>query len=167
MSRWLLLSLLLLCPVAGAQRGYVGGNVTLLTDGRYTSPLLGVQVGVGLGDHFELRGAFETIVLGSSLSADLLYRVPLEMLDVYLGAGPEVLFSPVAYPTVAVAQATPLGEPNPALHTTAGLELHTGNVGFFGEVQPVLTLKPFRFGYTKIRSGVNRLPAKVASTFTQ
>lgn len=154
MIRGLLLLLLLSCSVVHAQRGYLGANLTLLTDGHYTSPLFGVQVGVPLGARLELRGAFETVVLGSSLSADLLYRVghfgPLEG---YVGAGPEVLFSPTL--TVLPSQSTPLGTPNAGLHATAGLELRTGSVGFFGEVQPILTLEPVRLGYTKVRSGIN------------
>jgi hypothetical protein len=149
------LLLLLSCPVVHAQRGYLGADLTLLTDGHYTSPLFGVQVGVPLGSCLELRGAFETVVLGSSLSADLLYRVSFETHDIYLGAGAAVLFAPAAYPTVAAAQATPLGDPRPALHGVGGLELRTGSFGVFGEVQPILTLEPVRLGYTKVRSGLN------------
>ena len=147
------LLLLLGGSVACAQHPYVGANLTLLTDGRYTSPLFGVQVGVPLGSRLELRGAFETVVLGSSLSADLLYRAPFNTLDVYFGAGPEVLFAPGA--TITPAQRTPLGYANAGLHAAAGLELRTGSVGIFGEVQPILTLRPARLGYTKVRSGIN------------
>lgn len=140
--------------MACAQRAYVGANLTLLTDGYYTSPLFGVQVGGSLLPGLELRGAFETVVLGSSLSADLLYRVgPFGPLEGYVGAGPEVLFAPTA--AVLPAQVTPLGTPNAGLHGTVGLELRTGALGFFGELQPILTLGPPRLGYTKFRTGVN------------
>jgi len=154
MKRWLfLLSVVFSLGAAHAQRGYVGGNVTLLTDGRYPALLFGVQAGVGLAERLELRSAFETNVSGSSLSADLLYRLPFSALALYLGAGPEVLFSPLA--SILPAQATPLGNPNVGLHATVGLEYHVGRFGVFGDVQPILTLDYPHFGYAKVRSGVN------------
>ena len=157
MKRWVV-GLLALCALstAQAQTFYVGGSLALLTDGRYSSPFIGVQVGGALGLGVELRAALETQLYASGASVDLLYRSQLKAgLSGYGGVGADLLILPLMQPTPAVALATPLGEGSFTLHGTLGLEARPSQIGFFGEVQPTVTLNPARLGSTKLRAGVN------------
>lgn len=143
MKLWFV-GLLAICTLSAAQAQtvYVGGSLALLTEGRYSAPLLGIQLGAELVENLELRATVETVVATSSLGADLLYRVSLrDGFSTYGGVGPEVLFLPLTQTY--------------ALRGTLGLEVRTGQVGFFGEAQPLLTLADLHLGYAKFRTGVN------------
>lgn len=84
----------------------------------------------------------ETVVATASLGADLLYRVPLgDGFSAYGGVGPGILFLPLS-------QAY-------ALCGALGIEYGTGRVGFFSEVQPLLTRSDFGLDYGRLRTGVN------------
>jgi hypothetical protein len=158
-------TLIFLCLILGpscsqAQTLYAGVSASLLTDGRYSSPFIGVQFGAELADNLELRAAFDTQIYTSSLAADLLYRISLEGgFSTYLGAGSEVLFLPLLQPTPAsqVAPFQALGTPIYALRGTLGLEVRTKTFGFFGEVQPTFPFTTLQWDSARFRAGVNYL----------
>lgn len=149
MKQWVLSLLAVLgLGVGYAQESYVGVGGAVLTnfaDG--AAPLLGLQVGGPVTETLELRGTLDTLLFLSNLGADLLYAFDVSPeVEGYAGGG--VDFAYIFIPGLAAGSTV-------ALHGTAGLEFRTGSVGFFAEVQPILTLEPVRLGYTKVRSGIN------------
>jgi hypothetical protein len=155
-------TLIFLCLILGlscsqAQTLYAGVSASLLTDGRYSSPFIGVQFGAELVDNLELRAVFDTQIYTSSLAADLLYRISLEGgFSTYLGAGSEVLFLPLLQPTPA-AQVAPFQALVYTLRGTLGLEVRTKTFGFFGEVQPTFPFTTLQWDSARFRAGANYL----------
>jgi hypothetical protein len=123
----------------------VGGSVlTNFTDG--AAPLFSVQVAGPVAETLELRGTLDTLLFLSILGADLLYPFAVSpTLKGYVGGGAD--FAYIFIPGLAAGGTL-------TLHATAGLEVRTGGLGFYGEVQPY-TLLSAPLVALKARSGVN------------
>ena len=121
-------------PFAAAQPGgYLGIRLaggTALDETAETLPFLGIQAGI-LFTSFELRLTADTFLFASAAHADVLYTQWFSS-DVrgYVGGGFDT------YSNVFV------GESNPGVHATAGIEYRTGSVGLFVEGQPIYALNP-------------------------
>ena len=133
--------------VGQAQESYFGVGGTVVTNfAGGAAPLLGLQLGGPVADDLELRGTLDTLIFLSNLGLELLYTFEVSP-DVkgYAGGGGDFVY--LFLPDL-------LSEGGFALHGTAGLELRTGTVGFYGEVQPyTLVVAPTLA--LKARTGVN------------
>ncbi len=133
-KRWVMvLATTLALGVGQAQESYfgVGGTVvTNFTDG--AAPLLGLQLGGSVAEALKLRGTLDTLIFFSNLGLELLYTFEVSPdLKGYAGGGGDFVY--IFLPGLAEGSAF-------ALHGTVGLELRTGTVGFYGEVQPYALL---------------------------
>ena len=141
--------LLILITILGlssvqAQESYVGVGATLAD---FWFPMPSVQVG-GPVAQMEVRGTLSSILSFNDFGLDILYRFPISdaPLAGYVGGGPNaglVFFGG--------------GDLILGLRATAGLEYFTGNIGIYGELQPVIPISGFNgvpvFG--SLRTGVN------------
>lgn len=105
-----------------------------------------MQAGGPVAETLELRGTLDTVLLLSILGADLLYPFAVSpTLEGYAGGGADFAYLFVS----GLAAAGTL-----MLHATAGLEVRSGGLGIYGEVQPY-TLLSAPILALKARFGVN------------
>ena len=96
MRKWLpsVLAVLRL-SVVQAQGNYLGLGLTALPAANVEGgvlPLFGLQAGEPLLENLELRARFDTLLLGSTLAADVLHRLDVgQTTRLYLGVAPTCL----------------------------------------------------------------------------
>lgn len=141
----LIIVLVLSMSIAVAQESYFGLSTSIIISPVGAIPLPGIQFGTEISDNLEFRVSFESLLVVSLLSADILFieELPDETARYYFGGGPDILLLATPW----LSGALPMG-----LHATGGYEYLFDNIGIFSELQPLITFGGIA---VKAKAGLN------------